>query len=224
MPICGIELSEPEVEPREDGLYVRVRVVEGDEFRVGALAVTGDATIDLEGLRKKLQLEEGAIFNRSFLTVDVEGLTTFYTDRGFYFARVTPATLMHRDSLTVDVEFQVEKGPLYFIREIEIAGNTRTVDPADYNRTALDRQLARLDAAGVRVVYVTLPGRVPTPHAYRLRSEGFERPLLLFNDPAEHAALYDIDLRVDTEHLNLAGALEFSRTFARELEPIIRKE
>jgi outer membrane protein insertion porin family len=124
-----IEIGDPRVEASEEGLFVRVRIKEGPQFNVGTLAVTGDATIDLEALRKKLRLEEGAIFNRSYLTVDVEGLERFYTDRGFYFARVTPATNLDPEALTVDVEFQVKKGPLYFIRHIDIAGNTRTVDP-----------------------------------------------------------------------------------------------
>lgn len=123
------EVGEPEVDPREDGLYLRVQIREGSQFRVGDLTVTGDATIDLEALREKLKLEEGDIFNRSYLTFDVERLERFYTDRGFYFAHVTPSAKPNPDTLTVDVEFQVTKGPLYFIRHIEIAGNTRTVDP-----------------------------------------------------------------------------------------------
>jgi len=53
-----VEVGEPEVEPREEGLFVRVEIREGDQYRVGSLVVTGDATIDLEGLRKKLKLEE----------------------------------------------------------------------------------------------------------------------------------------------------------------------
>ncbi len=124
-----VEVGDPEVEPLEDGLYLRVQVREGPQFRVGDLSVTGDATNDLEALRKKLRLEEGEIFNRSHLTFDVEGLERFYTDRGFYFANVTPSMNLHEDSLTVDVSFQVTKGPLYFIRHVEIAGNTRTIDP-----------------------------------------------------------------------------------------------
>ena len=123
-----VEVGDPEVDPREDGLYLRVQVREGAQFRVGNLTVTGDATIDLEALREKLRLEEGEIFNRSYLTFDVERLERFYTDRGFYFAHVTPAAKPDPDTLTVAVDFQVTKGPLYFIRHIEIAGNTRTVD------------------------------------------------------------------------------------------------
>jgi outer membrane protein insertion porin family len=123
------EVGDPEVEPRKDGLFVRVKIKEGEQYRVGKLSVTGDATIDLDALRKKLKLEEEAIFNSSYLNVDVQDLESFYTDRGFYFARVTPATQLHSDLLTVDVDFRVEKGPLYFIRHIDIAGNTRTIDP-----------------------------------------------------------------------------------------------
>jgi len=123
-----VEVGEPQIEPREDGLYIRVEIDEGPQFHIGKLSVVGDATIDLEGLRQKLRLEEGDIFNRSFLTSDVEQLERFYTDRGFYFAQVTPDAKLDQENLTVDVDFQVTKGPLYFIRHIEISGNTRTVD------------------------------------------------------------------------------------------------
>ena len=102
--------------------------------------------------------------------------------------------------------------------------NERAVDPDLYYADALVRQVATLAEAGVGVIYVTLPGRVPSPHAYRLRREGFERPLLLFNDPSRFASLYDIDLRVDTEHLNREGAELFSRVFAGELATIMRNQ
>ena len=43
-----VEIGDPEVDPREDGLYLRVEVREGPQFNVGTLSVTGDATIDLD--------------------------------------------------------------------------------------------------------------------------------------------------------------------------------
>ncbi len=52
-----MERGDPQVEPRQDGLFVRVKINEGPQFRVGKLSVTGDATIDLEALREKLKLE-----------------------------------------------------------------------------------------------------------------------------------------------------------------------
>jgi outer membrane protein insertion porin family len=119
----------PEVEPREEGLFVKVEIVEGPQFKVGSLDVQGDETIDLAALRDKIKLKQGDVFSRSSLTSDVETLEAHFTDRGFYFANVDPVTKTNQEELTVDVQFGVEKGPLYFVRNIELKGNSRTVDP-----------------------------------------------------------------------------------------------
>ena len=91
--------------------------------------MAGDSTVDIDTLRDKLRLKEGEIFNRSYLTEDVAALTQHYTDRGFYFANVSPLSNLSKADQTVDVIFQVQKGPLYFIRNVNIDGNTVTVDP-----------------------------------------------------------------------------------------------
>jgi outer membrane protein insertion porin family len=123
-----VEVGEPAVEASEKGIVVTVPITEGPQFDVGTIDVAGDDTVDLDRLRKKLKLEEGEVFNRSHLTEDVERLESHYTDRGFYFANVQPATKLDVENRTVDVQFRVEKGPLYFVRHVEIAGNDRTVD------------------------------------------------------------------------------------------------
>jgi outer membrane protein insertion porin family len=122
-------IEEPAVIPSEDGLRVRVEVQEGRRFKVGALEVTGDTTVDIESLRDKLELEEGDYFNRSHLTQDIQSLTEHYQDRGFYFAQVRPLSNLSEESEIVDLRFDVQKGPLYFIRRVNVAGNTVTVDP-----------------------------------------------------------------------------------------------
>ncbi|MCG8589337.1 MAG: outer membrane protein assembly factor BamA [Proteobacteria bacterium] len=124
-----VEVGEPEVIPSEEGLAIAVAVTEGPRFSVGGLEVTGDDTLDLAALRDKLRLESGEIFNRSYLTEDVEELERHYTDRGFYFASVNPNTRIDEENRTVDVRFVVEKGPLYFVRKVNVSGNTTTVDP-----------------------------------------------------------------------------------------------
>ena len=124
-----VEIGEPHVEPEKDGLVVTVEIKEGDQFHVGKLDIGGDTTADLDKIRGSLKLKTGEVFNRSFLTKDVEALTHQYTDRGYYFANVNPETKLDSDTKVVDVTFQVERGTLYFIREIEVTGNTTTIDP-----------------------------------------------------------------------------------------------
>jgi outer membrane protein insertion porin family len=124
-----VEVGEPEVIPSPEGLEVLVRIEEGRRFAVGAIQIAGDETVDSDRLKQKLLLREGEVFNRSFLSESVSILTEHYADRGFYFANVTPLSDLSDATDTVDVVFQVRKGPLYFIREIDISGNTITVDP-----------------------------------------------------------------------------------------------
>lgn len=124
-----VKVGDPEVIPGKKGLVVKVDVKEGRRFVVGKLDVTGDSTVDIDSLRDKLKLEEGEFFNRSHLTEDVATLTQYYQDRGFYFAQVTPLSNLSPESKVVDVRFDVRKGPLYFVRRVDIKGNTTTVDP-----------------------------------------------------------------------------------------------
>ncbi|MGH7337164.1 MAG: POTRA domain-containing protein, partial [Myxococcota bacterium] len=83
----------------------------------------------MDALRTKLELKTGDVFNRSHLNDDIAKLTEHYQDRGFYFAQVTPLSNLSQATEQVDVAFDVRKGPLYFIRRIEVGGNSVTVDP-----------------------------------------------------------------------------------------------
>ncbi len=124
-----VNIGEPNVVPSKEGIDVTVTIEENRQFHVGTIDVTGDETVDIDAVRELLSLEQGAVFNRSWLTADVRVLTDHYADRGYYFASVSPLTNLLPDKDTVDVSFQIRKGPLYFIREIDISGNTITVDP-----------------------------------------------------------------------------------------------
>jgi outer membrane protein insertion porin family len=124
-----VDVGEPDVVADEDGIVVRVAVDEGRLFHVGRIDVTGDSTVDIEALREKLKLKTGDVFNRSYLNDDIAALTEHYQDRGFYFAQVTPLSNLSEATEEVDVDFDVRKGPLYFIRRIEVSGNSTTIDP-----------------------------------------------------------------------------------------------
>jgi outer membrane protein insertion porin family len=124
-----LHVGEPQVIPEDDGLIVRVPIQEGQQFHVGKIDVSGDSTVDIDALRDKLKLKTGDVFNRSHLNDDIAKLTEHYQDRGFYFAQVTPLSNLSAASEQVDVAFDVRKGPLYFIRRIELAGNSVTIDP-----------------------------------------------------------------------------------------------
>jgi len=125
-----IKVSKPEVEYSDDkgGFIITFNINEGDQFRVNELSFQGDLIVPEEELREILALKSGEIFRGSLLAKDISGLTTFYGDKGYAFANAEPAFALNRDALTVDIRFNLEKGPEVYINEIDIVGNYRTRD------------------------------------------------------------------------------------------------
>ncbi|MCH8890213.1 MAG: outer membrane protein assembly factor BamA [Myxococcales bacterium] len=211
-----VEVGYPEALPVESGLIVTVEIDEGDQFRVGGIDVVGDNTVDLDGLREKLSLKEGDIFNRTFLTEDVEGLQRHYTDRGFFLAEVTPLTDLSDEDLTVGVVFQVEKGPLYFIREVGISGNTRTVDSVVrrevplvegqlYSSRAIEIARARLQRLNFFEEVELRPEPTDDPQQIDLEVEVVERPTGSFSFGAGFSSQDSFVLTGSLAEANLFG-------------------
>ena len=178
-----VDIGEPEIDAKEEGLYVRLTINEGPQFHVGAIDVVGDSTMDLSALREKVMLDDGDVFNRSYLTQDVEILERHYTDRGFFLASVRPQTRLSQEDRTVDVEFVVEKGPLYFVRNVNISGNTRTIDPVIRREMkVVEGQL--YSARGVRL------------SSSRIRRLGFFEDVAFESEPTDDPSQLDMDVRV----------------------------
>ena len=153
------QISEPIVDVSDDGIEVTLEIDEGPQFHVGTVDVIGDESIELSSLQRSIVLSPGDVFSRSTLTDDVERVRFRYTDRGFYAAEVHPRTNVDPDALTVDLVFEVEKGELFFVDWIEVAGNTRTRDDVVrrelnmdegglYSYGALERSKARVRRLG----------------------------------------------------------------------------
>jgi outer membrane protein insertion porin family len=191
-------IGEPEVEANQEGLFLNVEIIEGSQFRVGKLTVEGDETIDLEALRKKIRLDEGEIFNRSNLTSDIEILESHYTDRGFFFATVNPITQLNQEDLTVDIQFSVEKGPLYFVRNVEIRGNTRTID------SVIRREIRLVEGQlySARALQVS---------NYRIRGLNFFEDVAFEPNTTEDPSQLDLDVNVVERP---TGAFSFGAGFS----------
>ncbi len=191
-------VGEPQVIANDEGLFLKVEIVEGPQYRVGKLTLEGDDTIDLEALRRKIRLDEGEIFNRSDLTSDVEVLEAHYTDRGFFFANVNPITRTDPEKLTVDVQFVVEKGPLYFVRNIDIHGNTRTVDSVIRREV----RLVEGELYSARALQIS---------KFRIRRLGFFEDVAFEPNTTEDPSQLDLDVNVVERP---TGAFSFGAGFS----------
>jgi len=125
-----VKVSKPEIDFSEEknGFIITFKISEGDQFTVNELSFDGDLIVPVGELEEILRLKSGEVFRGSLLARDISGLTTFYGNKGYAFANAEPVFALDRQALTVDIKFNLEKGPEVYIRNIDIIGNYRTRD------------------------------------------------------------------------------------------------
>jgi outer membrane protein insertion porin family len=126
----NVKVGEPTVKLNQerDALEVLIGITEGDQFRMGEIAFTGELLEPAPELRKKLKAEPGQLFSRATMRNDIATLTDVYGDKGYAFANVNPLTKPDPEKKLVDVTFDMEKGDLVHIERISVAGNPKTRD------------------------------------------------------------------------------------------------
>jgi outer membrane protein insertion porin family len=126
----NVQVGQPQVTltPDRRFIHVTIPVEEGEEFRVGTVAVSGDLLTDPETLRAMVPMEEGAVFVRSQLGEGIFAVQEFYQDQGYAYANVNPLTAVDPEARTIDLDFEIHQGEQVTVERIEVRGNTRTRD------------------------------------------------------------------------------------------------
>ena len=124
------KISRPQVyvTPDKKGIYITIRIDEGEKFSVGELGFGGDLLFSEEELLKEVGLEEGKVFSYSALQADLRSLQAKYGDLGYAFANPIPRTRIREKDRLVDITFEIDKGEKVYIGEINVKGNTKTRD------------------------------------------------------------------------------------------------
>lgn len=121
-------IGTPQVEEKEDDLYVTFVIEEGPRYRVGTVDIKGDLIEDKEKLISMLQVRHEKFLNREVLRDDTLKLTDMYAEHGYAFAGVEPRINKSTMGKRVDITFNVDQGSLVYFNRIAIQGNTRTRD------------------------------------------------------------------------------------------------
>lgn len=124
----NVRIDEPKVERKEDGLYLTMRIDEGEQYQIGEIGFGGDVPGGGERAKQLVTLQKGQTFKASTLRDDVFRLTGYFSDQGYAFVNVEPETDVRPDEKIVNITYQVDKGPETYIDRIDIAGNTKTRD------------------------------------------------------------------------------------------------
>lgn len=121
-----VEKSEIDVDREQARATIRIVVVEGPQFKVGGVDVTGNSLLPQEEIRRRSQLKSGDVFSRSKLRDSVAGITDLYSAIGRASADVSPNTMQDTPNRLVNVVFEIVEGPETYVERINISGNTRS--------------------------------------------------------------------------------------------------
>lgn len=116
------------ISPDKRFIFITIKVTEGEPYDIAKLDFSGDLLVPKQELQALMASHSGERFNRSTLFQDIQKLSDVYYDRGYAYANITPQTATDADKRTVDITFDVQKGPQVTIERIDIIGNTKTRD------------------------------------------------------------------------------------------------
>ena len=125
-------VGQPEVEFKDDGIYITFKVIEGPRYKVGTIDFKGDIIVPENKLYAIIKLDdlarENEFFDRSIMRQDLQKLADFYTDFGFAFAESDIKLDKDEKNRKINVTYILNKGQKVYIRRVTIEGNTKTRD------------------------------------------------------------------------------------------------
>jgi outer membrane protein insertion porin family len=135
---------------------IRIKVQEGDQFRVGSVSVKGNVLINSDDLLKEIMLKRGEIFSREVMRQDVTRIIDRYDAISRPFASVVPQFNIDQEKKTVAITIEIQEGGEVRIGRIDITGNNKSrdkvirremrLDEGDlYSKQALKRSYERIN-------------------------------------------------------------------------------
>ena len=109
-----------EADALEGGLRLIYIVKEKPSLRT--IRVEGAVEIDEEDIRKRIDFGEGAVFDPQGVGRNADNVRSLYEEEGFYTAQVVGRFEKVSDT-QVDVIFEIQEGPKFFVRDITFVGN-----------------------------------------------------------------------------------------------------
>ncbi len=124
------KVSRPQVSvtPDKKGIYITIRVDEGERFHVGTIDFSGDLLFDRDELFNSVDTKNGNWYNHETLLKDLRTLQAKYGDLGYAYANPIPRTRIREKDREIDVTFEIDKGNKVYFNRINVVGNTKTRD------------------------------------------------------------------------------------------------
>lgn len=112
--------------PSARKLVLTIRIIEGRQYKVGEIAISGNTLITTDKLRAALKQTTGTIFAPSLIDKDVTALEDSFGKDGYIETRVQMIRKPNLSTGAIDVEYRIKESDKFFVESIRVEGNTKT--------------------------------------------------------------------------------------------------
>ena len=123
-----IESTDVAVDRDRAAVTITVQVVEGPQYKVGKIDITGVTLLPTAEVRRQIKFKTEDVFSRAKVRDAIRAIGELYNTIGHASADVNPRTEQTPSPPTMDVVFEVVEGPEVYVERINIAGNVRSQD------------------------------------------------------------------------------------------------
>ena len=152
---ANVESTQVSISPDKSHIYITANIIEGEQYTVEKIQVTGDLVIEEATLRRLIMTQDNDIFSRKKMEQSVENITSLLSNIGYAFANVNPIPQIDRDNRLVTINYFVDPGKRVYVRQITFVGNSGTKDEVLrremrqfeggwFSQAAIDRSKIRL--------------------------------------------------------------------------------
>ena len=211
-----VESTDLQVDRVRARVTIKIVVVEGPQFHVGSVDVTGTSVLPVEEVRRQIRLKPGDEFSRAKLRDTLNGIRALYNAIGRASVEVAPLVNQDNAARKVHLTIEITEGPEVFVERINISGNVRSqekilrreVPMAEgdlFTSQKLDRARQRLVNLGYfeTVKAITAPGSAKDKIIVNI--EVTERPTGLFSLGGGFSSVDGLLGTVDLSQRNFLG-------------------
>lgn len=112
--------------PTTKKLVLTIRVIEGRQYKVGDITITGNTIITTDKLRTVLKQTSGKIFAPSKIEKDTTALEDAYGSGGYIETRVRLVRKPNLATGNIDIEYTIKESDKFYVESVKIEGNTKS--------------------------------------------------------------------------------------------------
>ena len=118
-----------QINRKKDQIFINFLLEEGIKYNFGKINIVNNVRgFDKSLLNKKIFTKKGKIYNYDLIDKTIDKFTNILSENGYAFTNIRHVLKKNKEQKSIDISYIIEEAPRIYINEINITGNSRTLD------------------------------------------------------------------------------------------------